>query len=51
MEETDDIAFALFFRGALLEGAREQHVAEHVLEGSRSISGPFCKAAQHFHDR
>jgi hypothetical protein len=33
MEETDDIAFAVFFRGALLEGAREQYVAQHVLEG------------------
>jgi hypothetical protein len=51
MEETDDIAFALFFRGALLEGAREQHVAEHVLEGFALHFRPLREAAQHFHDR
>jgi hypothetical protein len=49
MEETDDIAFACILRGALLEGAREQHVAEHVLEGFALHFRR--KATQHFHDR
>ena len=43
MEETDDIAFAAFFRGALLEGAGDQHVAQHVLEGSFHFRPVFPK--------
>ena len=31
MEKADDVAFAVFLRCALLEGARQQHVAQHAV--------------------
>ena len=33
MQKADDVAFAVFLRRALLECARQQHVAEHVMQG------------------
>ena len=42
MQEADDVALGVLFRGALLEGARQHHIAEHAVQGFAFHLRPRC---------